>query len=174
MVKPLFAGIRGDGPRSGEGRHLAPGRRLALRRRLRRLGRRRAAPLPPGATFDASTHGLSILPCCRGLRLYRPGMLHGMLRALPLTQTLVERRKTVSGSCQRTAVASKSSLEEQVHRSGLRGSRAAGVLAQRLRGVGHGPRGRLPPVAAGLRAAAPHHRCAASACLLLFRTQPLL
>ncbi len=36
----------------------------------------------------------------------------------------------------------------------------AGDLAQRVRGVGHGARGRLPPVAARVRAAAPHHRCA--------------
>ena len=44
----LDAGVRGHGPRRGEGRHLAPRRRVALRRRVRRLGRRRAAPLPRG------------------------------------------------------------------------------------------------------------------------------
>ena len=46
----FFPGVRCHGPRRGEGRHLAPRRRLALRRRVRRLGRRRAAPLPRGAS----------------------------------------------------------------------------------------------------------------------------
>ena len=38
--------------------------------------------------------------------------------------------------------------------------RDAGAVAERVRGVRHGPRGRLPPMAAGVCATAPHHRCA--------------